>query len=202
MKQPDDPRVSSRMQPRPHLVDDDEPPQGVRPGDADDFVVAAYQAHHGEIYAFLARALRDPSAAEELLQETFLRLTEESRARRAPEQVRPWLYRVASNLVVSRARRASTARRWLEGQRRADHLSLVEESPESGFVRRERAGELERALGRLPGDARVALLLSSEGFSGEEIAESIGRTHNATRSLLTRARIALRSDLAAAEVPA
>jgi RNA polymerase sigma-70 factor (ECF subfamily) len=172
-------------------------PQPLRstPADADRFVGASYDAHHGEVYAFLARATRDATVAEELLQETFLRLTEEVRTRRVPEQVRPWLYRVASNLVVSRARRRSTARQWLEGQRRSDHLRVVE-SPEAQMLRRERAGRLEQALGRLPADARVALLLSSDGFSGEEIASVIGRSHNATRSLLTRARIALRNELA------
>ena len=190
------------MQPRPHLVEDlDEPASEPAVGEPDRIVVSAWTAHRDEIYAFLVRSLRDASTAEELLQETFLRLTEEARARRAPEHVRPWLYRVASNLVVSRARRGSTVRRWLEGQRPAEHLALVEESPESSFVRREQAAEIERALGRLPGDARVALLLSSQGFRGEEIADAIGRTHNATRSLLARARIALRHDLAS-EVPA
>ena len=70
------------------------------------------------------------------------------------------------------------------------------ESPEANVVRRERTGTIERALGRLPADARLAMLLSSQGFHGEEIAAAIGRSHAATRTLLTRARIQLRQDLA------
>ena len=79
------------------------------PRGPDGFVVSMYEAHHAEVYAFLVRSTRDPSAAEDLLQETFLRLTTEARAGRAPEQVRAWLFRVASNLAISRARRNATA---------------------------------------------------------------------------------------------
>jgi RNA polymerase sigma factor (sigma-70 family) len=185
------------MHPRPHLVRDDEPPTttGGR-FDADRFLVAAYEAHHAEVFAFLARATRDPILAEELLQDAFMRLIEQARAGRAPEQVRPWLYRVATNLVISRARRTRTARRWVDEHGVIELAARTVESPEAGVLRRERSDALGRALDGLAPDARAALLLSSEGFSGIEIADAIGRTHNATRSLLTRARITLREDLA------
>jgi RNA polymerase sigma-70 factor (ECF subfamily) len=160
-------------------------------------VASAYEAHQPEIYAFLVRSTRNPAIAEELLQETFLRLTEETRSKRPPEQVRPWLYRVASNLVISRGRRNSAAQRWLERVGREPSDMAGQESAETRVLRRERTGALEQALTRLAPDARVAMVLSSEGFSGEEIAATIGRTHAATRTLLTRARIQLRNDLAA-----
>jgi DNA-directed RNA polymerase specialized sigma24 family protein len=47
-------------------------------------------------------------------------------------------------------------------------------------------------MASLATDARTALLLSADGFSGEEIAAAIGRSHAATRTLLTRARIRVR----------
>ena len=84
------------------------------PRGPDGFVVSMYEAHHAEVYAFLVRSTRDPSAAEDLLQETFLRLTTEARAGRAPEQVRAWLFRVASNLAISRARRHATANTYMD----------------------------------------------------------------------------------------
>jgi DNA-directed RNA polymerase specialized sigma24 family protein len=71
----------------------------------------------------------------------------------------------------------------------------VVESAESDVIGRERATALEAALGRLSPDARSALLLSANGFSGEEIAGAIGRSHAATRALLTRARIRMRLEL-------
>lgn len=163
---------------------------------ADGFVVAAYEAHHAEVYAFLARATRDVFAAEDLLQEAFLRLTQETRAGNAPLQVRAWLYRVASNQVISRARRQTTARRWLGNSERKDD-QMTAPSPEAGAVSREGVAEMERVLEGLSADARLALLLSGEGFGGEEIAATIGRSAAATRTLLcrARARVRIRSEL-------
>ena len=64
--------------------------------------------------------------------------------------------------------------------------------------RRPRACAL-RGAGRRHGGAlrgcEDRLLLSAEGFSGEEIADTIGRSHSATRTLLSRARVRVRLDL-------
>ena len=156
-------------------------------------VVDAYATHHEELFSFLWSATRDRAAAEDLLQELFLRLIREERAGRMPERVRPWLYRVASNLVIDRGRRLTTGRRWLE--------RLV--SPESDepadarLLRREQAGNLELALAQVSSDARVALLMSGHGFSGAEIATAIGRSQLATRTLMSRARVTVRRHLEA-----
>jgi RNA polymerase sigma-70 factor (ECF subfamily) len=157
----------------------------------DGFVVAAYEAHHAEVYGFVARATRDVTAAEDLLQETYLRLTQEARAGQAPLQVRAWLYRVASNLVINRARRETTARGWRGGSGQRGGL-MTAPSPEAGAMRGEGAAEMERVLEGLSADARLALLLSAEGFGGEEIAVTVGRSAAATRTLLCRARARVR----------
>ena len=158
-------------------------------------VLDAYDAHHGEIWAFVLDATRDGPVAEDLVQEVFLRLQRESRAGRMPEQVRPWLYRVAANLVVSRGRRLTTARRWFERFAAAEHRAALAESPESRYLRHEAAKDLDQALASLGADARAALLLSAQGFTGREIAASIGRTEGATRTLLCRARTHMRTEL-------
>jgi len=170
------------------------------PAGPDGFVASTYEAHYAEVFAFLVRSTRDPSTAEDLLQETFLRLTTEARAGRAPEQVRAWLFRVASNLAISRARRHATAANWMGRYGQAEHDGMVMDSPEGAALRRERNEALERALEDLPADARVALLLSAHGFKGEEIAETIGRSHGATRSMLFRARIQVRDELQSEDV--
>ena len=161
------------------------------------FVVSAYEAHHAEVFAFLARSTRDRSVAEDLLQETYLRLTKEARYGRTPLQVRGWLYRVASSLVIERSRRQTTALRWLGRYGRREHERMIAPSPEAGVLSREQATEMERVLEGLSADARLALLLSGEGFNGEEIAAAIGRSAGATRTLLcrARARVRVRRDL-------
>jgi RNA polymerase sigma factor (sigma-70 family) len=194
MKHSGSSNVSSDVEPHPTAIDDvDASPVRARAAaGAEAFVVSAYEAHHAEVFAFIARATRDISVAEDLLQETYLRLTVEARESRAPLQVRAWLYRVAANLVISRARRQTTAVRWFGRHGRNEREALTVPSPEAGVVRREGVAEMERVMEGLSPDARLALLLSGEGFAGEEIAATIGRSAAATRTLLSRARARVR----------
>src|SRR5215211_4492638 len=77
---------------------------------------SAFEAYSGELFSFLRRGTRDQAAAEDLLQDAFLRLAQEIAAGRSPDNVRAWLYRVAANLIISRARRRKTAIDWLARQ--------------------------------------------------------------------------------------
>lgn len=156
------------------------------------FVASAYEAHYLAVFGFLARRTRDRSVAEDLLQETYLRLTREARLGREPLQVRAWLLRVASNLVIGRSRRQATAFRWLGRNALREHQRMIAPSPEAGVLGRERAAEIDRVLEELGSDARLALLMSGQGFAGAEIAAAIGRSGAATRTLMCRARARVR----------
>jgi RNA polymerase sigma factor (sigma-70 family) len=155
-----------------------------------------YLQYRSEILAFLIPMTRDPEIAEDVLQETFIRLIREARAGRMPDNVRAWLYRVAANFAISRGRRVAT---WL---RLVPRLLDRDEPPrpEAEFLQHERDAELHAALGRLRSDERAALLLAAQGFNGHEIATAIGRSEPATRTLLYRSRIDLRRLAEAAEV--
>jgi RNA polymerase sigma-70 factor (ECF subfamily) len=166
---------------------------------ADAAVVAAWADHHGELYAFLVRTTRDREVAEDLLQESFLRLTREVHAGRAPDNVRAWLYRVAANLATSRGRRIATSLRALVRIAPSTSAARTDDPLESSYIHREGHAELLAALESLGPDARAALLLSSEGFGGTEIAAAIGRSEAATRTLLCRTRVRVRSILETAE---
>lgn len=170
-----------------------------RAAQADAVVTAAWSDHHDEIYAFLVRTTRSPEVAEDLLQEAFLRLTREARAGRTPDNVRAWLYRVASNLAVSRGRRITAALRGLVRLASASGATRVEDAPEAAYVAREGRAAVLDVLGELGPDARAAVLLASEGFSGTEIAAAIGRTEGATRTLLCRTRMRIRTRMDGAE---
>lgn len=160
----------------------------------DVFVADAFEAHRTELYGFLRRATNDAAAAEDLLQEAFLRLTREARAGRRPEHVRGWLYQVAANLAVSRGRRAAVALRWLRGLG-STAIAPSFNPPEAGLLAHDRVSSLERGLLRLGPDARAALLMAGHGFSGAEIAVAIGRSEAATRTLMSRSRVRLRGIL-------
>jgi RNA polymerase sigma-70 factor (ECF subfamily) len=161
-------------------------------------VLAIYDAHQRELASFIGAIERDPRAAEDILSETFLRLIEAVRRGRTPDQPRAWLYRVAANLVVDGGRHRTVVSRVLG--RLVDHRT--EPPPEDSFLRGELQREVWAALAQLPVDARTALLLAAHGFSGREVADALGRTELATRSLICRARLRLRERLDGTEVSA
>ncbi|HLA16379.1 MAG TPA: sigma-70 family RNA polymerase sigma factor [Candidatus Limnocylindrales bacterium] len=165
--------------------------------DVETIVVEAFDAHAGRLKAFAQHAVRDIDAADDLVQESFLRLVAEVRSGTVPDNVGGWLYRVCGNLIVSRGRRRSVADRM---------KSLlvdrgVAPSPEDRVVRADESARLTGALADLPADARVALLMAAAGYSSAEIGSAIGRTENATLSYVCRSRIRLRELLATAEGP-
>jgi RNA polymerase sigma factor (sigma-70 family) len=151
-------------------------------------VLRAYEEHKGELFAFLVSGTRDGELAADLLQESFARLLREHDTHGAPIDPRAWLFRVAGNLAVSAARRRLTVRRW------TPWLVAREAgpSPEQEYLRREDADRVHAALAGLRADDRVGLLMAAHGCPTSEIAQALGRSELAIRSLLCRARIKLR----------
>jgi RNA polymerase sigma factor (sigma-70 family) len=155
-----------------------------------DFVMQAFEEHRLQLSSFAYGLARDRDVAEDLVQESFLRLVRELNAGRTPDNVKAWLFRVCSNLAVSRGRRISVAQRFLRVARSHD-----EPAADVEILRREANASLVAALGTLPTDARAALLMAAQGFSGREIAEAIGRSETATRTMMFRAREKVRIHL-------
>lgn len=159
--------------------------------DTETVVLAAYEAYARDLNGFARSLVREREAAEDVVAEAFARLVREAHAGRLPDDVRGWLYRVTANLVLSRGRRMTVARRFL--------TQLVDrrtsESPESRHLRLDIDPRLRDAVLSLSADSRVAVVMAARGASGREIAEALGRSEAATRTLLTRARQRLRARL-------
>jgi RNA polymerase sigma-70 factor (ECF subfamily) len=151
-------------------------------------VMQAFDAHAGRLRAFALAAVREPETADDLVQETFVRLISEVRAGRPPEALAGWLFRVCGNLITSRGRRLAVARRFKELL--VDRRTAA--SPEELTTHAESHRELREALARLPADARVALLMAANGNSAAEIGAAIGRTAAATATYISRSRVRLR----------
>ena len=168
------------------------PPTAIpAPRTTSDLVAGAYDRYQRELYSFALRASHDTQTAEDLVHEAFIRLIVEVEAGRLPLNIRAWLYRVVANLLVSRGRHETVVQRQLG--------AIVDRSeptgPEVAYLVHERDTDLGIALGELGEDARTALLMAANGFNGMEIAEAIGRSGNATRTLMCRSRLQLRRRL-------
>lgn len=155
------------------------------------FVERMYTENAQRLRGWLTAICRDETAAEDLMQEAFVRLLRETREGRTPEDPVAWLHRVGANLAMSRGRRISVA------DRRACDLAqpALVASPEASAVSEEEAAAVRTALTALEGDDREAVVLAAHGYRGPEIAARIGRSNGATRTLLCRARAKVRAQL-------
>jgi RNA polymerase sigma-70 factor, ECF subfamily len=145
------------------------------------------------IHAFAYRMLGSRAEAEEVCQETFLRLWQH--AGRYVPHAKPstWMYRIAHNLAIDRLRR----RRESSAAVTPDELP-ASERPSGLFHERQIAETVQRALGELPERQRAAIgLVHYQGLSNAEAAEVLGVGVRALESLLARARRQLRDSLAA-----
>jgi RNA polymerase sigma-70 factor (ECF subfamily) len=151
----------------------------------------------GPMLRYLERMVRDASSAEDLLQETFLRVFR-ARERYQPEaRFSTWLYTIATNLALNelrRPRRRSPHRSTDEGENDEAPLVLEGHAPPADdliHARRVRA-ELERELAALPERQRAALVLSAvEGLSYAEVAVNLETTEKSVKALVHRARATL-----------
>ena len=135
----------------------------------------------------LARETGRPDVADELVQETFVRLLVAAPSFDSNNQVTAWLYRTARNLMIDRWRRIETESRGERELFRSE--SHNHPSPFS---------DVERAMERIsPRDRELLWLAHVEGFTHAEISGIIGVRAKSVRVLLHRARRRLAETLKA-----
>ena len=173
----------------------------LRMGDAAAFD-AVHDAFNGRLYNFLARLSNRPDVAEDLLEETWLRLVKHARRLRPDTHLGPWLFTVARHLHASYCRS-----RLLEDSHHTSLLGLwpcgrPSESPFAVLEATESERRLAGALASLPVPYREALLLIAvEGLRHSEAAEICGVSPEAMRQRLSRARAMLVRRLTEQEAP-
>jgi len=155
------------------------------------FVERIYAENAQRLRGWLTAISRDEAVAEDLMQEAFVRLLRESQAGRNPDDAVAWLHRVGMNLAMSRGRRMTVADRHAAQLRQPAEVA----SPESDAVAAEEAAAVRSAVSGLDADDREAVILAAHGYRGPEIAERLGRSNGATRTLLCRARAKVRQQL-------
>jgi RNA polymerase sigma-70 factor (ECF subfamily) len=150
-----------------------------------------FEEYQDRIYNCIYRLMGNPEDAYDLTQETFLRAYAALPKIRGELKVGPWLYRIATNLCMDQLRRRKLIR-WEP----LDNLLAVfspkqvaKDSPERETLRQESRETVHRVLERLTPKYRTCLVLREyQDMSCEEIAEVLGTTRSAVKSLLFRAR--------------
>ncbi|MDH5674478.1 MAG: sigma-70 family RNA polymerase sigma factor [Myxococcales bacterium] len=143
-----------------------------------------------KIVAHGARLLGDPAEAEEVAQETFLRLWQGAARWRPEARLSTWLFKVAQRLCIDRLRRRrEVGPDAIDRQEAGDRPSAL-------LMRKQLAERVSQALLALPERQRAAISLAHyEGMTNPEVAEVLEISVEAVESLLARARRSLRSSL-------
>ncbi len=163
---------------------------------------AVHSAFNGRLYAFLARLSNRRDVAEDLLEETWLRLVVHASRLRPDTQLAPWLFTVARNLHTSYCRS-----RLLEDSHAATLIGLWPcGRPGPSPFEATAASEAERRLGTILASLSVEyrealLLVAVEGLTHAEAATICGITPQTMRQRVSRARALLTRRLAGADAP-
>jgi len=162
------------------------------------------QKYHRAIIHFLFRMVRNQAMAEELAQETFLRVYRSRVSYRAEAKFTTWLYRIATNVGVNHARDS-------RHERTAQTVYLDQPDPETGtnpdvadpdltietrLLRDERMKAIRAQVMALPERQRLAVLMHKyQDMDYRTIGEVLKLSESATKSLLFRAYQTLRETL-------
>jgi RNA polymerase sigma-70 factor (ECF subfamily) len=157
-----------------------------------------YDRFNTRLFTFLVRLTRDRDRAQDLLEDTWLRLVTHADRLRPDTTLAPWLFTVARNLYLSECRA-----RVLEqsDEDLVAHVSAAP-SPFEELAANESQRRLEAALASLPLIYReVLLLVGVEGMNTTEAAAVCDVSNDTLRQRLSRGRAMLAERMAAAALP-
>jgi len=157
------------------------------------------QRHNARLYSYLLRLLRDPSAAEEVAQETLVRAYVHADKYRNIAKFSTWLYTIATNLVRNRIRKSRSAPRMFsislgkgdDDSDNRDPIDLPDDAdlPDRQLEKSELRRLVEQGIERIPAKYREAFVLREVNhFTYEEIAAITGLKLGTVRSRINRGR--------------
>lgn len=162
-----------------------------------DTVLELFEQFRDPVFGFLIRLTHDADEAEDLTQETFLRLFRHLRDRRSLDNPRAWLFTVAHNLAVDKIRDENhftelddVMWREIEDSRGGTHAD-----PEELMMRNERIDRLHAAVLRLTRLQRRCLHLRADGLRYRDIAQLLGLSTSTVVDALRRATVRLSKEL-------
>lgn len=165
-----------------------------------------FDRHKGRVINYCYRYCGNAQIAEELAQETFLRVYRAAARYRPRARFKTWLYKIAANVCLNELRRVEhrIARESIdaagdEGESGSRREPAVDPAahPDERLAQSEREHMVHQAIEQLQADQRAALLLRVDmAFSYREIGQQLGRSENHVKTLIHRGRNKLKSLLA------
>jgi RNA polymerase sigma-70 factor (ECF subfamily) len=162
------------------------------------------QKYRRPMVSFMFRMAHNPTVAEDLAQEVFLRVYRSREKYEASAKFTTWLYRIATNLAVNYARdtRHERPENTVSIDQQDDDTGLTLDVPdtslsaEEAIIRRERMAAIRQRVQALPERQKMAVLMHKyQQMDYRQIAEVLKLSESATKSLLFRAYETLREQL-------
>ncbi len=157
-----------------------------------DEIVARYK---GRLYSFIMRMVKDPNLAEELTQETLIRVYIHAEKYREIAKFSTWVFTIATNLVRNKMRQRSRRPRIISLNPAPEDDEMPVDPPDhaadpsAGIHREELAALINEATSRIPEKYRIPFLLREvDQLSYEEIQQVTGLKLGTVRSRINRAR--------------
>ncbi|HEX8393964.1 MAG TPA: sigma-70 family RNA polymerase sigma factor [Longimicrobium sp.] len=158
------------------------------------------------VFSIVYRMIRDREQAEDLAQETFVRVFNHIDRYDPKYKFSSWIFKIATNLTIDHIRRKELNTVSIDGSRNATTADQIEataitiispdENPEELLEAKELGEEIEEAIGRLRPEYRAAILLRHvEGREYQEIAEIMGLPLGTVKTYIHRGRNELRDSL-------
>ena len=173
----------------------------VQRGDKTAFDLLVIKYQH-KIIQLVNRYIKDPSEAQDVAQEAFIKAYRALGNFRGDSAFYTWLYRIAintaKNYLVSRARRSSDYQVDVQDAEAIENAPQLHgmETPERLLLNQEIIDTIKTAIEKLPEEMRTAIMLREfEGMSYEEIAEAMDCPVGTVRSRIFRAREAIDNKL-------
>ncbi len=174
--------------------------EGAQKGSLEDFH-RLYEAFGKPIYNFIWRLIGSPHDAEDLTQDTFLKVHNELRNLRDPAQFKFWLYRIARNEVYQRLRRNQKSSVVSIDDDETGYYDFLEDetpglNPEGQFLARELQQVVQRTLNSMAPKYRdVFVLAVFQKVSYEDITKIVGRSLLSVKTDIYRARLMVKEQL-------
>jgi RNA polymerase sigma-70 factor (ECF subfamily) len=159
------------------------------------------------VFSLIYRMVRDRAAAEDLAQETFIKVLNALDTYRPEFKFSSWIFKIANNAAIDHLRRRDLDTLSLDGAPDARTAEEVEAtalqatdrgpSPLADLESRELGSAIEQAIAKLRPEYRACILLRHvEGRAYEEIAEALDLPLGTVKTYIHRARLELREHLA------
>jgi RNA polymerase sigma-70 factor (ECF subfamily) len=135
-----------------------------------------FDLYNKKVYRIAYGVLRRREEALDIVQEVFIKLFRSIKNFKGESRLSTYLYRMAVNTAIDHVRKAGKhVFSSLEGEEGFQPAEEPERRPDQIFLYKELEGKVNEALGKIPVDQRMALVLREvEGLSYQEIAESMG----------------------------